>query len=104
MKTYLAILGFIREADDAYISDYLVHADSAKQARELVKHESGATHHLYFELADVPACWSPYAMEINFDLHSDTIPTIPTKWLKGVVESGLISDILFLEKEDRDAL
>ena len=105
MKLYLAILAFLREAEDAFVHDYHVCANDVKHARELVAAESSGKHHMYFEVADIPACWGGYAMEVEFaqDYVSET-PLVPVKWLREVVQSGLIHDIGLLEAEDREEL
>lgn len=106
MKVYLAILGFLREPDDCYVEDYMVHAIDTKQARELVKNASGVDHHMVFELASVPACWAPHCVSLDFETVGDLDVAflVPTKWLNGVVRTGLIRDILHIEHETREQL
>lgn len=105
MKLYLAILAFLREPEDAFVEDYHVCATDIKQARELVAAESSGKHHMFFEVADIPACWRGYAMPVEFSHdYVSVTPPIPVKWMRGVVQSGLIHDISLLETEDREAL
>lgn len=105
MKVYLAILGFLREPDDAFVHDYFVVAKDVKMAKELVQKESDGRHHMFFEVGCTPTCWEGYAVEVTFgDSYTSETPLMPTTWLKGVVTSGLIHDISLLEQEDREAL
>lgn len=105
MKIFLAVLGFLREPDDAYIADYLVFAKDAKAARELLRKETSGTHHMLFAVGETWSCWEGYCTEVSFDEDSvSQTPTMPIGWLKGIVQSGLIHDISLLEQVDREEL
>ena len=105
MKQYLAILGFLREPDDAFIRDYMITATDAKHARVLLNQMTDSKHHMLFEVGAIPACWEGYAMEVNFDSdYESPAPLVPVTWLKGVVESGIIHDITLLEQDAREEL
>ena len=105
MKIFLAVLGFLREPDDAYIADYLVFAKDVKAARELVRKETSGTHHMFFAVGETWSCWEGYCTEVSFDdIGTSQIPTMPISWLKGIVQSGLIHDISLLEQVEREEL
>lgn len=105
MKQYLAILGFLREPDDEFVRDYMVTATDVKQARALLQQMTESKHHMLFEIGSAPACWEAHAIEIKFDREFEsTTPKFPATWLKGVVQSGIIHDIILLEQGEREEL
>jgi hypothetical protein len=105
MKQYLAILGFLREPDDAFIRDYMIAATDVKHARTLLQQMTESKHHMLFEVGSIPACWEGYAMEVHFDSDYESVaPLVPVAWLRGVVQSGIIHDITLLDQEEREEL
>ena len=105
MKQYLAILGFLREPDDAFVRDYMVMATDVKQARVVLQQMTESKHHMLFEIGSSTACWEAHAMEINFDREFESVtPKFPATWLKGVVQSGIIHDIILLDQDEREEL